>query len=211
MSKKNMEFLPLNIDGKRVYAGFWKRLAAAIVDMPIFILIIYLFHFTQTVNIEVAIISAVVYSFLFPLYSVVFNLKYGGTLGKLAVGIRVTKPKGEKIDLREALLRSSVDIFFAVLFAVSQVYAISNVDPEAYLMAGYIEQMNLISPLYPAINKYTNILSWVWFWSEMVVLLFNKRKRALHDYIAGTVVIKKEYEIKDITNMCCEIEPAIPS
>jgi uncharacterized RDD family membrane protein YckC len=29
----------------------------------------------------------------------------------------------------------------------------------------------------------------VWIWSEIIVLLFNRRKRALHDFIAGTVVI----------------------
>ena len=32
--------------------------------------------------------------------------------------------------------------------------------------------------------------SQVWLWSELVVLLLNKKRRALHDFIAGTVVVK---------------------
>ena len=33
----------------------------------------------------------------------------------------------------------------------------------------------------------------LWTWSELIVMLTNRQRRALHDFIAGTVVIKKEY------------------
>ncbi|WP_255590049.1 hypothetical protein [Marinicella meishanensis] len=33
----------------------------------------------------------------------------------------------------------------------------------------------------------------VWYWSELLVMLTNERRRALHDFIAGTVVIKKAF------------------
>ena len=36
-----------------------------------------------------------------------------------------------------------------------------------------------------------------WFLSEFVVLLMNKRKRALHDFIAGTIVVNKEFVIEN--------------
>ena len=121
------------------------------------------------------------------------NLKFGGTLGKLAVGIRITKPSGEKIGLREALLRSSVDIAYGILFAVYQVLAIHQLDPDLYLAAGYFERGKLLAPFYSEYSKLTDILFNLWYWSEMIVLLFNKRRRALHDFIAGTVVIHKEY------------------
>ena len=38
----------------------------------------------------------------------------------------------------------------------------------------------------------------IWIWSEFVVLLFNRRKRAIHDFIAGTVVILKEFAEPDL-------------
>ena len=33
------------------------------------------------------------------------------------------------------------------------------------------------------------IVGFLWTWSELIVMLFNQRRRALHDFIAGTVVI----------------------
>ena len=190
---KEMEFLPILKDGEKVYAGFWKRLGAAFIDVFVWIPFAFVFYYIQGINITVAIVAAVVQAFFFSIYSVYFNLKYGGTVGKLAVGIRVTKPNGHKIGMREALLRSSVDIVYGLLFAIFQVYAISQVDSDSYLTAGYMERLRLFAPLYPKYSKYTNILSNVWYWSEMIVLLLNKRKRALHDFIAGTVVIQKKY------------------
>jgi uncharacterized RDD family membrane protein YckC len=35
---------------------------------------------------------------------------------------------------------------------------------------------------------WVNTANQVWMWSEVVVMLFNRRRRALHDFIAGTVV-----------------------
>jgi uncharacterized RDD family membrane protein YckC len=42
--------------------------------------------------------------------------------------------------------------------------------------------------LSPYINEIT-IAIYSWTASEVVVLLFNRKKRALHDFIAGTVVV----------------------
>ncbi len=190
-----MKFLPLTKDGGKVYAGFWKRLAAGIIDLLVWLPFIFIFHYVQSISIVAAMIATIIFYLSFSIYNVCFNLKYGGSLGKLAVRIRVTKPNGQKISLEEALLRSSVEIVFSVFFAVTQVYAISNVEPESYLKAGFIERTNLILPLIPAYGNYADILNNIWYWSEMIVLLFNKRKRALHDFIAGTVVINKVKEV----------------
>jgi len=188
-----MEFLPLLKDGKKVYAGFWKRLCAAITDTLVWIPVAFIFYHIQSISITIAVVAAVIHAFFFAIYSICLNLKYGGTLGKLAVGIRVTKPNGEKIGLREALLRSSVDIVYGLLIAVFTVYAIHQVDSDVYLTAGYMERLRLLAPLYPEYSKHTNILGTVWYWSELIVLLLNERKRALHDFIARTVVIHKEF------------------
>jgi len=188
-----MEFLPILIDGNKVYAGFWKRFWAAIADIAVWYPFAFIVYNLQSINIPAAMVASVIGLFFFSAYSIFLNLKYGGTLGKLAVGIRVTKPDGTKIGIREALLRSSVDIICATLYSGFHIYAITRVDPEAYLSAGFTERGIIVYSLYPNFSKYTNAISDVWYWSELIVLLLNKRKRALHDYIAGTVVINKEY------------------
>ncbi len=44
----------------------------------------------------------------------------------------------------------------------------------------------------PVWLSWLRILSDIWFWSELVTLFFNQKKRALHDFMAGTVVIQEQ-------------------
>ena len=34
-------------------------------------------------------------------------------------------------------------------------------------------------------------MSFAWWWGAVVVMLFNRERRSLHDFIAGTVVIQE--------------------
>lgn len=90
-------------------------------------------------------------------------------------------------------MRSSVDIGFAVLAVTAQIVAISHANPEEYLSAGWMERIEYIVPLYLSWYDFVTIGTNVWIWSEFFVLLLNKRKWAIHDFIAGTVVINREY------------------
>ena len=188
-----MEFLPIEINNEKVYAGFGKRFGSAIVDMLVFIPFMFVFHFIESSSLLMAMVSVVLSSLLFSAYTIYFHYKFGATLGKMALGIKVTLPNGGKIGLKQALLRSSVDLAFALFMVIAQVIAISNADPEVYLNAGWMERAEYIMPLFPVWYGVVNIASQLWYWGEFIVLLFNKRKRALHDFIAGTVVIRQEY------------------
>jgi len=204
-----MEFLPIKMDGQKVYAGFWKRFGAAIVDIIFFIPLMAIFHFIQGTSIPVAMVSIVVSSFLFSSYTIYFHYKFGATLGKMATSIKITLPNGKKIGLQQALLRSSIDLGFAFFIVVAQIIAISSADPEQYLNAGWMERVKYVMPLFPAWYGLVNILSQLWFWSELIVLLFNKRKRAIHDYIAGTVVIREEHA-EQIAAQEADADAAVP-
>lgn len=192
-----MNFLPIEKNGNKVYAGFLKRFGAGIVDMLVFILFYFLFQYLEGISIPVAIITVLITSTLFSTYTVYFHYRFGATLGKLAVGIKVTLPDGSRIGLQNALLRSSVEIGFAMVFVVAKIIAISNADPQQYLAVGWFDRAQYIVPLYPAWFGAVNAASQLWYWSEFFVLLFNKRKRAIHDFIAGTVVINKRYAEQD--------------
>lgn len=188
-----MKFLPIRANGQKVYAGFWKRLCAgwadAFVIMPLAILFAWLEGFDRTL----AIIIMIPASILFSIYNVYFNARFGGTLGKLAVGIRIVKPDGSRIDWPEAWKRSSVDLVFAFVVLVVQIWALTQVDPDRYASLKWIERTQLLGKHFPAWYNSVSIFQQVWIWSEVVVILFNKRKRAIHDFIAGTVVIHKKF------------------
>lgn len=140
------------------YAGFWLRFAAYIIDylilgvvgffiaIPAIIVIVSIalgFDYTNEPKellmggnlIKVSAMVGVV--MLLALLSMVINWlyyalfessKYGGTLGKLAVGIRVTNCKGERISFGQATGR-----YFAKIISNLTLYI-------GYIMAGFTEK-----------------------------------------------------------------------
>jgi uncharacterized RDD family membrane protein YckC len=70
--------------------------------------------------------------------------KYQGTIGKIALGLKVTDMNGDKLDISKSLIRNLGKIISGIILYVG------------YMMAGFTE-----------------------------------KKQALHDIIAGTLVVKK--------------------
>lgn len=188
-----MQFLPIKINGKQVYAGFWLRFGAAMIDLVFLIPLGLAFAYLHKFSFSLAIAFAPVSAFLFSVYNIYFNAKFGGTIGKLAVGIRVTRPDGSWIGWREAWLRSCIDVALAAAWMTVEIYALMKVNVQTYLSSGVFERMELLESLYPAWCSYIERVGDVWCWSELVVLLLNRRRRALHDFIAGTVVIHRQF------------------
>jgi len=78
-----MDFLPIRIEGKQAYAGFWIRFGAAIVDALILIPLGFGIFYAQQFDFFLAITLAIVSSFLFSMYNVYFNAVHGGTLAQI--------------------------------------------------------------------------------------------------------------------------------
>ena len=173
-----MEFLPIKKDGLKVYAGFWNRLGALLVDglvlFPIELILIWLVSKPAWVP-----IATVLSNISFPAYTIFFHYRYGATLGKVVADIKVTLPDGSPIGFKEAFLRSYVDLCFSIVAIFAELSAIGNTDAEQFQWSGW--------------HGTVAIIGWIWFWSEVVVLLLNERKRAIHDFIAGTVVVRKRF------------------
>lgn len=194
-----MEFLLIEINGEKVFAGFWKRLGAAIIDIIVFIPVMFISYYIQSISMLNAILTTILAP-LYYAYIIFFHYKFGATIGKMVVGIQITLPNGHKIGLKEAVLRSSVEIVITCFVVTAQLIALKQADPDIYLNAGWGDRAKYIMLLLPTWYGLINLLNQLWFWSEFIVLLFNKRKRAIHDFIAGTVVIKQKYSKDQIPN-----------
>jgi len=72
------------------------------------------------------------------------------------------------------------------------IIAIISADAEIYNDLDWLQKSQYLSGISGATYIIT-VLSNIWIWSEVIVLLFNKRKRAIHDFIAGTVIVKSKY------------------
>ena len=176
-----MEFLPIRKHGSAVYAGFWKRFGASLVDnfvlFPFGVILILL----ENIYVSSAIAVTVISSIFFAAYTIFFHYRYGATLGKMVTDIKVTLPNGSPIGIKEAFLRSSVELGLSIMTMFGELSAISNPDADQYQSSA------------SAWDGAIETIYWIWFWSEVIVLLFNERKRAIHDFIAGTVVIHKRF------------------
>ena len=191
-----MEFLPVEINNEKVYAGFWKRVVAVIIDLLLLIFIIFCSYAVLGSSIASAVVNLIFSTLFFSVYIIYFHYRYGATLGKLIVGIKVTLPNGEKIGFRQSIMRSSVDLVFVVLVIFSEAYALLSVDSTIMFSDSVmVEKSGVLQQYHPFWYKYTELLNNFWYFSEFLVLLFNERRRAIHDFIAGTVVIHKKYSI----------------
>lgn len=155
------------------YAGFWLRFVAIIIDgiiisilqsvviMPIFAMLGFGFATTSgfdfnnvseedVVGMAVAFIAAVsaIMTVSFVIQTLYFSLmessKHQATVGKMALGLKVTDTNGDKLDFVKALLRQLGKIVSGMIFLIG------------YIMAGITD-----------------------------------KKQALHDMIAGALVVKK--------------------
>lgn len=194
-----MDFLPLMQNNQPVYSTFGQRLRAGIIDFGFMMLFLPLIYF-ETISLPVAITIRIFTGMIGVIYTIYFHGNFGATLGKLAVGVRVTRPDGSPIGFKQAFLRSSVDVFFSIIMLALAIYTLINIDTQAFLSADFITRGDMIMTFYPDLQNSLDIVVLIWFFSEFLTMLFNERRRALHDYIAGTVVINKN-AVNDINNL----------
>jgi uncharacterized RDD family membrane protein YckC len=123
------------------------------------------------------------------LYDVVCLKKWGKTLGKHLVGLSVRTVDLKPLAWKHSILRHSFDIFFQIIGLVSTLYVVSKVPPEYYGWS-VLEQANAEKLLLGDWNNVSSHLATLWMLSEVLILLTNEKRRSLHDFIAGTVVIE---------------------
>lgn len=112
------------------------------------------------------------------LYSVLLHYYFGQTLGKKLLDVKVLDHKTEgKIMLRQALLRDIGAIIFNTLSMLLVLYGLFV--PEAVESPSF--QTMRVALMYAILG---------WGVLEIVTCLFNEKRRAIHDFIAGTVVVR---------------------
>lgn len=178
------------------YAGFWKRFCASFIDLIILAPLAVVSIWFGGMH-RLYYVYSVLPSMLFTLWFSVYLVKrYGGTPGKLLLGIHITRVDGSRVGWREAFLRESVDFVTGQIMAFGLAYAVLSMTDGDYLALPRHEFLNLLKTealdsIMPAWYRGLQLAQTLWFWSEFIVMLTNKKRRALHDYIAGTVVVFK--------------------
>lgn len=171
------------------YGGFWIRAAALLLDGLIILpLPGSMFWLLGSNPAHWVYISAT--SILFSLfYDVYLVQRFGGTPGKLIVGLQVAGLEGTAATIRQAFLREAPQLAFSVCVMVGGWIAAGHM--RSVDAASFWAQAAQFAPLMPLWTRVIKALRSIWNLSELLVLLTNEKRRALHDFIAGTVVIKR--------------------
>lgn len=164
-------------DYEAKYSTFWPRFWAPSIDqLVLWPLVTFIpFLIVSSLNsspIQVEYIYGISSLLYYP-YSMYLHTAQGATVGKKVCKVRVVDAKNERpIKFRQALLREIIPALFII----------------GILIAGIID--------YETGSETT--LEWVgftfaiWFILEIITMLTNRKRRALHDFIAGTVVVRAD-------------------
>lgn len=187
--------IPLHIPGinESPYAGFPIRLASLLLDGVISLPVVGLILYLNTLGPQMhayTIIPNIIFSAWYFIY---LPSRFGGTPAKLLLGMTIVRTDATRIALKEAFLRYSVYLLFAISGSILTAMAYSGVDEETYLNMNWYEQLQYIDKLAGPFFNFQTWLNYGWIGAELIIFLANPRRRAVHDFIAGTVVIKSQF------------------
>lgn len=161
------------------YNTFGKRFVAGLIDEIIFIPFTMLNNrIGDTDNKTIFIGWVLFHTICWTLYVVIGHGKFGQTIGKRLVGIKVFDlNEKDLISYKNAFIRESVWFFTVIAGIIYLTISTSNSATlsETAKVAYYEEVIGLTSV--------------IWLILELVTMSFNKKRRALHDFLAGSVVI----------------------
>jgi len=171
----------------QVYRTFWRRLGAGIIDGLVFMPIMWIDSWLwSSVSSPVLLVPwFLVSSLSFIMYSILLHGFFGQTLGKRFTGVKVLDLSGSKLTMRQAFMRDCVYlVFLAYGMLIDLPSVASGVNP-------YNPETFRFSDLGIAhfLSMYASV---IWFALELISMLSNPRRRALHDFIAGSVVVRLE-------------------
>ncbi len=156
------------------YTSFWDRLFAGIVDGIVFIpLGIIQLYFLDVDSPQTAFfIVALVNAALFYGYSIIMHHKFGQTLGKMALSIKVIDEDEEtmNITLKQAFLRDCIPLAFDLIIFTTALVSLVRTD--------HFD------------DSYFDLPETIWFLVELITMMTNSKRRAAHDFLAKTVVVK---------------------
>lgn len=175
---------------RSMYSSVWQRIGAQMLDILIFLPII-------AVGIWAGSQSRLFEVMFFP-FMVLFNLwynvylvkRYGGTPGKLLVELKVVRLEGGSVGYKEAMLRYAVLLALSVASQIAYFEAMIGMTEAEYYSLNWIERALRIQEIAPTWLDTVRLVTNVWLVAQLVAMLSNAKRRAVHDFIAGTVVVR---------------------
>lgn len=175
------------------YVGFWGRFGAYWIDVlvwvPLTVLTVFVAphwkHYFVTMLLPNLLLGLI--------YHVYLVKRFGGTPGKLVLGQRIVTVDGSPVGYREAFLRYVVLMLLSLGLGLATALGAMRMSAAEYAaLPTWLALSQSILESAPWWYQPVNVTLQLWIWSEFVVLLTNRKRRALHDFLAGTVVVRRD-------------------
>ncbi len=176
------------------YSTFGPRFWVGAVDSCVLWPVSFIAAVILTSDVSSALAAAVlvVQSLAWLAYTVAMHALRGQTVGKMVTKVRVVDNQTEaSISWRQAFLRESIPIVLGLGSLVWQVL---------HLLDGswdYGTPLASESAMGAGTFWLLASLPMLWFVVEVLTMLTNKKRRALHDFIAGTVVVRTNMAVEE--------------
>lgn len=179
-------------DGKdiSVGVGFGSRFIANTLDMFVLFPVAGVTFIMLNLGKYQAVLFLVSTYLLASLYPITCIAIWGRTFGKHVLGIEVKTINGDNCSWKEGFLRSVIPFIDQIIIVSFFTLILINA-PDSFYSAEYNEKLAAYNSATVSISRLNSFIMSIWLLIGFVVFLSNNKRRALHDYIAGTVVVKR--------------------
>jgi uncharacterized RDD family membrane protein YckC len=183
--------VPSDIAHEQAPAGFWTRYVALFLDSVWLWPVTFVASLAYEAGRWQAIAGAAALIVLVPVYRVVFHATRGATLGKISRGLKVVRTDGSPVGWTRALRRESVGLVLALAVFTGEVWAIVHVDVGRHARFGPGWSSGWMADYQPWWAMPALVACLVWLLLDALFLVCSKERRAAHDLIGGTVVVRE--------------------
>lgn len=179
------------------YRTFGPRFWTGVVDTCVFLPVSFTASFLLLLNLPrfLAAILVIIQNLAWLVYTVAMHARYGQTIGKMVTKVRVIDSRTEgRISWGQAWLREGAPLFLSLGLVGYQAYAIIS----GQLTPSAVENGQTFNENGPTL--WLSLVPGFWFIAEVLTMLTNRKRRALHDFIAGTVVVRTNIDYSNATS-----------
>lgn len=160
------------------YQTFGQRFGAGLIDGLVFLPLAFVDDFILQPDRPTALLGfwIIVSELIYYAYSIVLHAKYGQTIGKMITHVKVLDQTETRVPgFRRAFLRDGFYLLTSLLYV-------------GYLLWLLVTQGHSAALNHQMHDGITYALAG-WFFLELITMFTNRRRRSLHDFIGGTVVV----------------------
>jgi uncharacterized RDD family membrane protein YckC len=178
------DLLVQNTERQRVFAGFWERVGASLIDGVVYLPVIginaYNLYWLKSLPLQL------ITTLVLLAYKPFMEYRYGASLGKMALKIKVIGKDSDQLTIQQAVIRHLPTALGQILSAITAILLFMNSDFQS------ASSMFEVAALQNAVmSPIPNYLISTFYLVSCITVAFSASKQAIHDMMAGTFCIKQ--------------------